>query len=138
VFGERDVLPVLDPNDRRRVLSVLTQDAVIEAYNQAVLDVELLEGTASLMASAERTRQLDLGEGTGLMEIEVSSRLAGRRLKELHLRRDYDSQIMLVKRRGGADKACERSVPGPDFELKVGDVMLVVGSHEGLARLAAL
>ncbi len=138
VFGDRDVLPVLDRNDRRRVLSVLTQDAVIEAYNQAVLDVELLEGTASLMASAERTRQLDLGEGTGLMEIEVSSRLAGRRLKELHLRRDYDAQIMLVKRRAGTDRACERNVPGPDFELQVGDVMLVVGSHEGLARLASM
>lgn len=138
VFGERDALPVLDPTDRRQVLSVLTQEAVFEAYNRAVLDVELLHGTASLMVSAERARQMDLGEGTSLMEIEVSPRLAGRRLADLHLRRDYDAQIMLVKRRTGAQHTRERRVPGPDFELKAGDVMLVVGSHEGLSRLSSV
>jgi CIC family chloride channel protein len=138
VFGDRDALPVLDPEDRRRVLRVLSRNAVIAAYNQAVLDTEMLEGAASLMVSAERARSVDLGGGSGLMELEVSPRFIGRRLRDLPLRREHEVQVVLVRRPDPTDKGWRREVPGPDFTFAPGDVMLLVGPAEGLQRVAAL
>ncbi|MBN2496228.1 MAG: chloride channel protein [Deltaproteobacteria bacterium] len=144
VFGEseRDALPVLDPLDRGRLLKVLDHDAVIEAYNQAVLDAEMLESAAGLVVTAERARSVELGGGSSLMELEAPPRFVGRALRELDLRRSYDVQVVLVRRRARPeDAACkeyERKVPGPDFRLQAGDVMLLVGQNEALERVAAL
>ncbi len=137
VFGETDAVAVLNPEDRRKVLGVLTQDAVIEAYNRAVLDVEMVESTAGLMVYAEKTRTVDLGGETGLMELEVPPAFDDKKLKDLHLRSTYDVQVVLVKRKLPEHaKEPHRHVPGPEFVLHAGDMMLLVGSKDGLQKIA--
>ena len=141
VFGDTDAVAVLDPEDRRKVTGVLTQDAVIEAYNRAVLDVEMVESTAGLMVYAEKAKIVDLGEHTALMELEVPPAFHNKKLKDLHLRATYDVQVVLVRtKRTGAtdtgDSEGHKQVPGPDFILQSGDVMLLVGSKEGLEKIA--
>jgi CIC family chloride channel protein len=93
-----DILPVVDPADRMRVLGVITRDAVIDTYNRELLDRDLVGECAGLMVTAERARAVDLGDRTMLVEIEVPPRFVGVPLSELQLRKKYDAQIMMVRR----------------------------------------
>ncbi len=130
-------LPVLDPEDPKKLLGVLTRGAVIETYNRELLERDMVGETAALMVTAERARSVDLGEGTALMEIEAPRACVGKRLADLHLRRRYDVQVVLVKRRAAdGDEELVREVPGPDLEIENGDILLLLGTPEGLNRIA--
>jgi CIC family chloride channel protein len=133
-----DSLPVLDPEDRMKVMGIITRDAVIDTYNRELLNRDMAGETAGLMVTAERTRTVDLGNQTLLMEIETPSRFVGRRLKDLHLRRKYDVQVMLVRREVTHKDHCKtiREIPGPDFEIHYGDVLLLLGTSKGLQKMA--
>ncbi len=141
VFAEsqQDALPVLAVDDPGKLIKVLDHDAVIYAYNQAVIDLELLESTAGLVVTAERARSVDLGGGSSLMELEAPPRFVNKKLVDLDLRRRYDVQVVLVRRRA-KDEASEaqRTAPGPDFEVKAGDILLLVGTDESLRKVAKL
>ena len=92
-----------------------------------------------MVVTAERARSVEIGERTVLLEMEVPSHLTGKRLKDLDLRGRYDVQVMLVRRRVDAGGArIEREIPGPEFELQSGDLLLLLGTPEGLKRMHAL
>jgi len=135
-----DTLPVLDTEDRTRVKGVITRDAVIETYNRELLRRDPAGEAAGLMVTAERARSVEIGERTVLLEMEAPSHFTGKRLKELDLRRRYDVQVMLVRRRvgDGSGARIEREIPGPEFELQRGDLLLLLGTPEGLKRMHAL
>jgi len=140
LMGETDLstLPVIDPHDPCNITGAITHDAVIDAYNREILDHDMAGTTAGYVATAERTGTVDLGSGTALMELEVPPHFQGKRLVDLNLRATYNVQVVLIKRRLHRDKHTEliNQVPGPDFELKSGDVMLLVGKPEGLKKIS--
>jgi CIC family chloride channel protein len=140
LMGETDLgtLPVIDHKDKSNIIGAITHDAVIDAYNREVLDHDMAGATAEFVTTAERTGSVDLGEGTALMELEVPLHFQGKRLVELNLRATYGVQVVLVKRRLQREKHAEliNQVPGPDFELQSGDVMLLVGKPEGLQKIS--
>jgi Trk K+ transport system NAD-binding subunit len=91
------------------------------------------------MLTAERAGKVALGGRIVLMEAEVRSDFVGKSLKKLDLRRKYDVQVMLVRRKSteGGSVKIKREIPGPDFELRRGDVMLLLGTPEGLKKIAS-
>lgn len=132
-----DALPVMDPDDPRRVMGLVTQDAVIEAYNRQLLNLDLAGETAGLMVTAERGRSVDLGDGNKLMEFEAPVAFVGRTLKELDLRRRYSVQVVMLKRSTGENhiKKTLRQMPGPGFVIETGDILLLLGSAAGLKKI---
>ncbi len=140
LMGETDLgtLPVVDQDDPRRVIGAITHDAVIDAYNREVLDHDMAGSTAGFVVTAERTGLVDLGDGTSLMELETPPRFCNKCLKDLNLRATYGVQVVLIKRRIHHDRHTEQinQVPGPDFELQSGDVMLLVGTPDGLNKIS--
>jgi CIC family chloride channel protein len=134
-----DALPVLSPVDPGRLMGMITRNAVIDTYNREVFNRDMVGETAGLMVTAERARSVSLGDEVLMMELEVPSRFVGMTLKELDLRRKYDVQVMLVRRRvrDGIAPRIRREIPGPDFQLGQGDVMLLLGGRESLERIAS-
>jgi CIC family chloride channel protein len=133
-----DTLPVMDPEEPGRVKGIITRDAVIDTYNRELLDRDLAGETAGLMVTVERARTVDLGNQTLLMEIEAPSRMVGQRLRDLRLRHRFDVQVMLVRREVAHGGSCSttREIPGPDFVLRAGDVLLLLGNAEGLRKMS--
>jgi CIC family chloride channel protein len=132
-----DILPVLDPDDRKKVYGVISRDAVIDAYNRELLNQDMAGEAAGLVVTAERTRTVDLGDQTLLMEMEAPPSLVGRRLKDLHLRKKFDTQVVLVRREVSGVDSCRQSreIPGPEFEIQPGDILLLLGTAEGLRKI---
>lgn len=138
--GDLDALPVMNPDDPGRVMGLVTQDAVIEAYNRQLLNLDLAGETASLMVTAERGRSVDLGDGHKLMEFEAPPDFVGRTLAELDLRRRYSVQVVLLRRRipGGDPRRATRELPGPATLVERGDVLLLLGSAVDLDKIAGV
>jgi len=130
-------LPVMDPDEHRKVKGIITRDAVIETYNRELLNRDLVGETAGLMVSAERTRSVDLGGGNMLMEYEAPPAWIGKQLKDLDLRSNYEVQVVLVRRRtaAGGKRRTERIIPGADLVIEHRDVLLLLGKPEGLKKI---
>jgi TrkA domain protein len=70
---------------------------------------------------------------TEQLPIPASSRYAGRRLGDTQARTRTGASIVAVLR-GGATHAS----PGPDFRLEAGDLVVTVGTREGLDQVARI
>jgi trk system potassium uptake protein TrkA len=72
--------------------------------------------------------------------MEAPPQFVGKTLKELELRRRFDMQVILVKRRE-EDKGLtkiKREMPGPDFEIRKNDLMLPLGSAANMKKITSL
>lgn len=133
-----DTLPVLRSPDTRKIAGVITRDAVIDVYNRELMNRDMAGEVGGLMVAAERTRTVDLGEHILLREAEVPSTFVGKQLKTLDLRKRFEVQVILVRRKATADgsAATRREIPTPDFSFERGDIVLLLGSSENLDKLA--
>jgi CIC family chloride channel protein len=127
-----DTLPVLKSADQTQVLGVITRDAVLDAYNRELFNRDMAGEVAGLVVAAERARTVDLGDEILLKELEVPLRFVGKQLKSLDLRRQFGIQIVLVRRRviKGGKVNIKREIPGPDFVLEKGDMILILGTPD--------
>jgi trk system potassium uptake protein TrkA len=73
-----------------------------------------------------------LGGGYQVMEIRLPEALNGRTLAESNLRARYDVLVISVER---AAPEAVHFLPGPDFRLQDGDIMVVIGREDDLRRL---
>ncbi|HEY6148308.1 MAG TPA: TrkA C-terminal domain-containing protein, partial [Thermoanaerobaculia bacterium] len=78
----------------------------------------------------------DLPENNRLLQVDVPPGLAGKTMGEASLRQRFGVSVLAVKRmsRQGVER---RFVPGPEDRLEPGDVLIVLGTDEAIARLSA-
>jgi trk system potassium uptake protein TrkA len=75
---------------------------------------------------------LDLGKAS-LAEVESPAQVTGQSLKELDMRNRHGVSVMAIRR---GDEVLAN--PGADERLQTGDVLVVIGSHDAVHRLAKL
>jgi trk system potassium uptake protein TrkA len=107
-----------------RVLEKVGADLVI--YPER----EMGERVARSIASSHVMDQLALSPDYLVEELRAGSKVEGRTLEELDLRRRYEVSVLLIKR----DNQIHIS-PLPETELKAEDVLVVFGRKEQLSRL---
>jgi trk system potassium uptake protein TrkA len=107
-----------------RVLEKVGADLVI--YPER----EMGERVARSIASAHVMDQLALSPDYLVEELRAGSKVEGRTLGELDLRRRYEVSVLLIKR----DDQIHIS-PLPETELKAEDILVVFGRKEQLSRL---
>jgi trk system potassium uptake protein TrkA len=78
----------------------------------------------------------ELPERHRLVQVDVPPAIEGRTVAESGLRNRYGVSVLAVKRlsRGGLER---RFVPGPEDRLQHGDVLIVLGTDDAVARLRA-
>ncbi|MCC5876128.1 MAG: chloride channel protein [Candidatus Sumerlaeia bacterium] len=122
---QQDILPVVDPVSGIIQGDLLRSD-VIGTYNRELAIRDSMGVAVDAIGVAQRLRNVDLGGGYRLIEYLVPSHVEGRTFKQMELRRRFGIQAILVQR------GSERIVPGPDTELRAGDVVLFAGREESL------
>jgi CIC family chloride channel protein len=111
-----DAIPVVDPEEPRVVLGMLSRGDLIAASGRAASSRE----TPSLGSSGEGWR-----EGTGVVSVPVPPTWVGRSLRELDARQRHGVSVLAV--RAAQDGERSWSVPDPDRRLAPGDVLLLAG-----------
>lgn len=137
-FGERyDVTVVEILRNKEKLFSPLNEPMVagdILLVRGQVNDLMELKSTLKLEMEPEfKLRDAALrGENVMLVETVVAptSRLVGQTLKEFNFRRQYNSIVLALQRRGQNIREKLR-----DLRLRVGDALLVLGPKDEITRL---
>ena len=139
-FGrsEHNELPVCDSHENRRVIGVVTKQAVIDAYNKRMIQEDLTGGFGSFMDRVRDGLSVEIRPGIHLAEIEVPTSWAKKTLKEVDLRRRFGVGVVLITR---PDDTLENTrgelglFPSPDFVFAPGDRVLLMGTMDEIRKL---
>lgn len=134
---ERRRLSVVAHRDGSRTLSTYRDDDP----DACALSVRLTPGEAEsligVLAPAHHSPNLlsttELGLVAERIELATTSHWNGRLLGDTRMRTETGASIVAVLRRAEAIPS-----PGPDFRLTGGDILIVIGTREGVDAAAAL
>ena len=131
-FGRyRFMAPVVDEG---RVVGALWPHDVIESYNSEILKRDMASTMAATVGNGPRERTLPGVRGVSMAEIPAPASFFGRSLGSLDIRNRFDVSLLLIKRTSGNDEQIIDELPSADFEFQEGDVMLVLGHEDRIAR----
>ncbi len=134
LFGRahREELPVCDDRQNRKVVGTLSRDEVIRAYNQKLVQADLVGSFASLLEAVDAARRVSLPGGYVLTEVEAPAALHGRTLAEAGIRSRFGVEVLLVRRVGREDA----ELPTASTRIEPGDRLLVLAPPDALQALA--
>jgi CIC family chloride channel protein len=127
--GLEDV-PVVDANDPRRVVGMLSRADVIGAYNRTVASLGELSVGAWLTSGAARW-----AEQFRVVSVAAPEGWVGRSLREIDCRVRYGITVLAVRHTGARDGAYEP--PDPDRALTADDQLVLAGTTENLRAVTA-
>jgi CIC family chloride channel protein len=134
-FRDLGQLPVVDPATGR-FQGIVTRRDLLAAFDREVLQRNRLTARVRFGEDLSEVSTFDLPEKHRLLQVDLPHGVAGRTMAEAALRQKYGISVLAVKRltREGVER---RFVPGPGDRLEPGDVLIVLGTDEAIARLKA-
>lgn len=135
-----DELPVVSDDRERRLIGMVSQTDVIDAYNLAVFKRDAITSMASYMTSTSELKRIRIAEGQELSEMEIPGAFVNSTLERLALRRQYGVEVILIKQKYDPDTREWGNVmtPKADYRFKIGDTVLLMGPQEGIDALARM
>ncbi|HEX4440070.1 MAG TPA: chloride channel protein [Thermoanaerobaculia bacterium] len=134
----RDVgqLPVVDSAASRKFLGIVTQRDLLGAFDSEVLKRNRLFTPVRTFGARESggLEFLELPERHRLIELDVPAALEGLTVAEAAPRARFGISVLAVNRMG-RDGVERRFVPGPADRFEHGDVLVVLGTEEAIAKL---
>lgn len=86
---------------------------------------------AQLISSSNIIDYIDISEDYSIVEVGAPMRWCGKTIRQMNVRADYGINIMAVK--GGGQTI--NITPGPDYTIKSGDMLVVIGANEDIRKL---
>lgn len=104
----------------------------VGAHEVVSPEVEMGQRLAYRLSHPNVLDRVDLGDNTELAELEVPAQFVDKTLVEIDVRRRFDLTVVAIHRNG-------RIIANPrrDEALSAGEVLVVIGSSEAVARFAA-
>ena len=139
VFGEVkiDELPVVDSEGQKHLIGTVYKNNVIEAYNKEIFKRDMVTSVSSSIDELKKFNRVELTDGYVLCELEIPGSFAKKTLRELNIRKLYGIEVIMIKQGFNSEKKEEQHVitPDPDYKLKFGDFILVMGKKDNVERL---
>ncbi len=104
----------------------------VGAHEVVSPEVEMGERLAYRLSHPNVLDRVELGANTELAELEVPAQYVGKTLVEIDVRRRFDITVVAIQRDGNIVANLRR-----DEKLGAGEVLVVIGSPEAVARFAA-
>jgi CIC family chloride channel protein len=118
-----------------RLLGAIWPEDVIARYNEELFKRDMATTMLTTMGANQSVRDLPGTQGLQLAEMRIPTSFVGRSLKDLDLRRRYESSVLLVRRGRDEKEKIVSRVPGGDFVLEAEDAILVIGPAQQLERM---
>jgi CIC family chloride channel protein len=136
-FRDLGQLPVVDSPENRRFLGIVTRRDLLGAFDREVLRHNRLVARVRMFREGgSEMDYFELPEKHRLVQVDVPPAIEGRTVGESGLRTRYGVSVLAVKRltKEGLER---RFVPAADDRLQHGDVLIVLGTDDAVARLRA-
>jgi CIC family chloride channel protein len=136
-FRDLGQLPVVNSAEDRRFLGIVTRRDLLGAFDREVLRHNRLVARVRMFREGgSEMDYFELPEKHRLVQVDVPPAIEGQTVADSGLRTRYGVSVLAVKRltKEGLER---RFVPGPTDRLQHGDVLIVLGTDEAVARLRA-
>jgi len=134
----REELPVID-GASKQLVGVISRQHLIDGYNRELMKRDMVSGMSGGLEATSRTGgAVRLGEGTELTEIDAPGEFLGHTIHELDVRKRFDVQVLLVRRRDTKAGTISEVAPSADFRVERGDRLVVMGTADHIRRMRAL
>lgn len=119
---------------------------LVGAHRVVFIESETGRRLAEELISPQLTEQMNLPEGYSVLKIKAPERMAGQTLKDLDLRSWYNVLVVAISRGPNAapdtgDAAAvlaeTNMIPPTAYKIRDGDVLVVLGKDDDLARMMA-
>ena len=140
LFGRShsEELSVCADAESRRLVGVISRDALIDAYNRRIFHTDLTGGFGSIVDAVGSGRSVEVVGGVHLAELEVPFSIVGRTLRQADVRRRWGVEVVMIHTATPSGEALEGRpgrLPSPEVRLRPGDRLLVMGTPEAIDRL---
>lgn len=109
-----------------RVLKKIGADRVV--FPEADMGIRL----AQVVSSTNLVDYIDISDDYSIIEMNVPQKWDGHSIRELDVRARYGINILVVKSGDGRTLSV---VPSPDYVIRRGDVLVVIGTNEDIRKL---
>ncbi len=112
----------------------------VGVQNVVAPDLAIAERLAVSLVSRTILDTIPLTDEYSIIQIRAPQFMVGRTLQELNLRRDYDVNLITVKRQlkasdSGQDTETIIGVPRPETRIMKNDILILMGSRGSIERL---
>jgi CIC family chloride channel protein len=136
-FRDLGQLPVVDSLQTRRFLGVVTRRDLLGAFDREVLQRNrLFARVRTFGETGSDVDYFELPEKHRLVQVDVPPEIEGQTVGESGIRSRFGVSVLAVKRltREGFER---RFVPATGDKFQHGDVLIVLGTEDAIARLQA-
>ncbi|HDQ98703.1 MAG TPA: TrkA family potassium uptake protein [candidate division WOR-3 bacterium] len=116
----------------------------VGADRTVLIEEQMAAQVARNLIAPDVLDQITLATGHSLVEMKPRREMVGRKLGELNLRRRYNVNVVVIKKRvpvitetGESDHELRvNDIPGPEDRLEDNDILVVVGRDEDIEKLS--
>lgn len=132
-FRDLGQLPVVDDDEERHFLGIVTRRDVLGAFDREVLRRNALLAKIRAVEGAGFD-YFELPERERMSKLPVPHGMIGRSLRESGLREKYGITVMAIQRMDASGQE-QRVAPRADTLLRRGDVLVVMGEEAAVEKL---
>lgn len=135
-IGVAKVIARASNDVQKRILELIGADQVI--FPEDAIGMRVAQG----LISSRIVDITSLFEGLSVAQVVVSKELIGKKIGAIKFRQKYKCNIVVIKRKSDQSDIKGESprynvLPEPDDEIKVGDILVVVGAEKDIEKLAS-
>ncbi len=130
-------LPVVASNESNKIIGVILQKDILDAYHIAIDRMEITSSLASSITMKEDEPQVHFIEGYSINEIKPPNSFIGRSIRELDIRAKYGVDVLSVKT-GQRFEEKINAIPNPDYVIKEDNTLVIAGEIKNITILRNL
>jgi len=123
-LGVKKIVAKAVSEDHGKILALIGATEIVHPERDSAMRVATALGVKSIL------EYLPIGVGFSLVELLAPQEFRGRTLADLQIRATYHVQVVAVKNGDRLDL-----VPGGSYEVREGDILVLIGRNEDLAQL---
>lgn len=128
----RGEIPVLEEG---RLVGVIWPNDVLERYNTEVFKRDMAHSMVSAVSPDSNSEFVPATKDAIVAEVKIPTRFVGKTIKELDIRKSFGVSVLMIKQVAPDGNEQLKPTPDADYTFGHGDIVLVMGTNEGLRRL---
>ncbi len=136
--GDIEELPVIENEQDRKVVGVISRSDILSIYNKETLKHDLADGLTRELSTLNESRVSRIADGYSIIEKKPSLDFIGKTLAELKLRNNYGLEVLMIKKSkqlfDESDKDIRIVMPSFKYIIERDDILVLFGTDENIAK----
>ncbi len=130
-------IPVVSPDDDRKVIGTISRNDILSAYNRESIKHDLAEGLSRELNTLDENNVARIANGYSIAEKRPLKEFVGKNLSELRFRNKYGLEILMIKKTKelfSEDESENKLVmPAPEYVIEENDILVLFGTDDKIA-----